>query len=243
MLLSPSPQYPFQQICADYFENEGHTYLTIVDIFSYWLNICHIPRAATSDSLIAELRRLLASYGVSEELSSDGGPQFTSNALQQFLKDWGVKFRLSSANYPQSNGRAELAVKTAKRIIQENTTHGTLNNDKVIRALLQYRNTPLPHIGLSRAQILLHQQLREHVPSDPQYYRLHKQWLVAAKQRENALSHRNENLVAKHNLSAHELPPLNIGENVAIHDPHIRGKKRWVRTGTVIEVQYWKNVV
>ena len=131
---------------------------------------------------------MFSSYGVSEQLCTDGGPQFTSRAFQQFLKDWRVKHRLFSAGYPQSNGRAEFAVKSAKRIIQENTANGTLDNDKKTQEILQYRNTPLLCIGLSPIQILLHRQLRDHVPNHPSNYHLHKQWVISAKQREDLLS-------------------------------------------------------
>ena len=37
--LSPPPQWPFQQICIDYFEISGHTYLSCVDRFSGWLSL------------------------------------------------------------------------------------------------------------------------------------------------------------------------------------------------------------
>jgi len=53
------------------------------------------------------------------------------------------------AEYPQSNGRAELAMKTAKRNILEKTTRGSLNSDKAACVLLQYRNTPIQSFGLS----------------------------------------------------------------------------------------------
>ena len=54
-------------------------------------------------------------------------------------EDWAVKHRLSSAAYPQSNGQAELAVKSAKRIISGNTgAQGSLDNDCAARAILQY---------------------------------------------------------------------------------------------------------
>ena len=75
---------------------------------------------------------LFTNYGVPEEFSSDGGPQLTANKFQQFLSDWGVKHRLSSEEYPQSNDRAELGVKAAKRILLENVSpHGTIDNNKV----------------------------------------------------------------------------------------------------------------
>ena len=84
--LSPSPDWPFQQICADYFELNGHAYLSIVDRYSGWLNIYHFqPGKSTSMTLIETLRSLFIAYGVPEELSSDGGPQFTATALTNFL--------------------------------------------------------------------------------------------------------------------------------------------------------------
>ena len=61
-------------------------------------------------------------YGVPEEFSSDGGPQFTSTSFQNFLKKWAVQHQLSSVGYPQFSGRDEAAVKTAKHIIQDNTS-------------------------------------------------------------------------------------------------------------------------
>ena len=49
-----------------------------------------------------------------------------------FLESWGVNHCLSSADYPQSNGRAELGFKESKRIIIDSTSHnGSLNNASV----------------------------------------------------------------------------------------------------------------
>ena len=41
LILTPSPDYPFQQVCADYFSIVQHSYLSIVDRFSGWLCIYH----------------------------------------------------------------------------------------------------------------------------------------------------------------------------------------------------------
>ena len=201
LILTPAPEWPFQQICADYFENDGSSYLAVVDRFSHWLNIYHLPSNTTTTSLITHLRSLFTSYGVPEEIASDGGPQFTSSEFKSFLKTWDIHHRLSSAEYPQSNGRAELAVKTAKRIILENTTRGSLNSDKAAHALLQYRNTPIQSFGLSPAQLLFHRQLRDHLSSIPTHYQLHRKWLISAKKREQLSSIQNEaSLRNKHEI-------------------------------------------
>ena len=204
--MSPPPLYPFQQICMDYFEIGHHSYLSCVDRFSGWITVYHFPQKATSLKLISKCRNLFAAYGVSEEISTDGGPQFTSSEFQKFLHDWGVQHRRSSANYPQSNGRAELGVKSAKRIIQNNTQpNGSLNNNNAARAILQYRNTPLPELGLSPAQLLLHRQLRDCIPSHPKHYQLHEEWIISAEQRERMYASRNKSLQTTYN--AHTRDP------------------------------------
>ena len=72
--------------------------------------------------------------GIPEILSSDGGTEFTAAEMQEFLTRWKVQHRLSSAHYPQSNGRAEVAVKSAKRLLRNNCTPtGHLNTDAYIR--------------------------------------------------------------------------------------------------------------
>ena len=85
-----------------------------------------------------------------------------------FLKQWAIYWRKSSANFPQSNGRAELAVKTCKRLLRSNTgPDGSLDTSMVARALLQYRNTPIAGIGMSPAYMLFGRQLRDALPSSP----------------------------------------------------------------------------
>ena len=67
--------------------------------------------------------------------------QFASHTTQQILRNWGVKWHVPSAYYPQSNGRAKLAVKRAKPFLRENISQsGGLNTDSTARALLQYCN-------------------------------------------------------------------------------------------------------
>ena len=169
--LTPTPQWPFQQICADYFDIASHSYLSIVDRFSGWICIYYFrPGQATAKHLITILRDLFTAYGSPEELCSDGGPQFVATTIKEFLKAWGVHHHISSVAYPQSNGRAELGVKAARCIVLDNTLpDGSLDNDKAGREILQYRNTPRNDIHLSPAQILLHRQLRDHLPIHPEH--------------------------------------------------------------------------
>ena len=85
LMATQSPDWPFQLICADYFELNNHSYLAIVDKFSGWLNSYHFkPGCSTNNILISTCRSLFIAYGAPEEISTDGGPQFMCNEFQNF---------------------------------------------------------------------------------------------------------------------------------------------------------------
>ena len=73
---------------------------------------------------------------------------------------------LSAAHYALSNKRAEAAVKTAKRLLCNNTERGGMIDTKgVAKALLQYRHTPVLGIWNSPAQMLLGRTLKDALPT------------------------------------------------------------------------------
>ena len=64
------PLYPLQCVCADFFHYKGCNYLVIVDRYSNWPIV---ERAAnSSQGLIDCLRRTFVTFGIPDELSSDG---------------------------------------------------------------------------------------------------------------------------------------------------------------------------
>ena len=68
--------------------------------------------------------------------------------------------RLSSVAYPHSNTRAEIGVKSAKRMIMENTgPQGDVDIPAFQRAMLTYRNTPTPLDNRSPAEIVFGRQI------------------------------------------------------------------------------------
>ena len=155
---SASPSTPFEQIVADYFELRGKHYLVTADRLSGWATVTRAqPGTANSGSkgLIAALRLLFTDKGVPEEIASDGGREFVATETKDFLKKWGVNHRVSSAYFAQSNGRAEAAVKTVKRLLQDATSPcGSLDTDAFMVAMMAHRNTPDQESGLSPAQVL-----------------------------------------------------------------------------------------
>ena len=223
---------------ADYFTLQGFSYLVYADRYTGWVTVSKAPATgSTASSLIHELRTAFSLYGVPAELSTDGGPQFAAHSTQQFLQNWGVIWRVSSAYYPQSNGRAELAVKTAKRLLRENlSSSGDLNTDSAARALLQYRNTPLQDLNVSPAQLLYGRQLRDHMPSFAEALKIRPQWIQLAEDRERALAKRHLRSMESYNRNTRNLADLKVGDHVLVQNQTGVHPTRWDKTGQVMEV-------
>ena len=68
----------------------------------------------TVTHMIAGLTELFSRTVIPDVLWLDRGPQFTAKAFQEFAREWGFQQLMSLPHYPQSNGKAEAAVKSMK---------------------------------------------------------------------------------------------------------------------------------
>ena len=154
------------------------------------------------------------------------------------MKDYGVHHRLSSVAFARSNGRAEVGVKTVKRLLMENTgPNGDLNNDSFQRAMLQYRNTPDRDTRLSPAMCVFGRHIRDFIPVLPHKYRPKGIWSNTLASREEAL--RKRHMRTQERLSEHtrRLPPLRVGDYVRVQNQIGPYPLKWDRTGIVVEVR------
>ena len=131
----PTADFPFQYICSDYMSLNGIHYLVTVDRLTGWPDVRRAANSMSGSSgLISLLREFFTTFGIAEELASDGGSEYMSYEVQSFLKKYGVRHRVSSVGNPHSNQRAEVGVKSMKRLLRGNTGPlGNLNNDEFAR--------------------------------------------------------------------------------------------------------------
>ena len=82
------PKVPFEMICADVFNLHVKHYLVIGDRLSGWTEVVQV-RPGTHNSgakgLCQTFRQIFATFGVPEEISSDGGPEFIAKETDDFF--------------------------------------------------------------------------------------------------------------------------------------------------------------
>ena len=236
------PSSPFEQIFADFFDFGGQHYLVAGDRLSGFTEVFSTPSGtsnAGSRGLIKCLRKWFGTFGVPRQLSSDGGPEFVSDLTSKFLQSWGVAHRVSAAYNAPSNGRAEVAVKSVKRLMLSNVgPSGTLDNDKFLRAILQFRNTPDPDCGISPAEIVFGRTLRDNLIFTDYVKRdtYSKRWQQAWAAKEEALRARFIRTSESINQHARSLSPLQAGDKCFVQNQAGNFARKWHNTGTIMEV-------
>lgn len=235
------PTRPFEAIAADFGVLSGTGYFIVVDRFSGWPHV--VTTKSGAQGFISAIIAYFSTFGVPREITTDGGPEFVAKESEDLLRRWGVRHRVSSAYHPQSNGRAEAAVKSMKRLLTSHTgTNGNMDTEAVAAGLLQYRNTPDPETGMSPAQIGFGHNIPDLLPVCPRTpvfdnTSVHPVWRETWKNQENALRLRFFKQVNNLDQRTRQMPPLDVGDKVLVQNQTGPHEKRWDRTGTVVEAK------
>lgn len=228
----PTPSYPFQYVVMDYLSLAGHNYLIIGERFSGWLSISETGQGHfDGKTLVKKMREWCEHFNIPEEVATDGGPQMTSTIFQESLQAWDVKHRLSSSYYAHSNCRAELAVKTGKRLLRNNIgPDGSIDNDRFMRAIMQFCNTPMQDCRQSPAQIVYDRQLRDYLPAIHNKLEPLKDWSVTMEHKERLLAKRRETDGKRWSQGSKEMCELKVGMPVAIQNQTGNNPTKWDKT-------------
>ena len=213
------PSLPWEKVGQDIFSLHGHSYLVTVDYYSDYFELDFLEDT-TANTVIEKTKAHFARHGIAD-ICSDNGPQFTSQEFANFAAAWEFTHSTSSPLHSQSNGKAESAVKIAKRLVKKCKRDGS----DLQKALLDWRNTPDKQ-GFSPVQKLMSRRTRTTLPTAqgqllPSVIRGVPEMIKKRKQ------------VAKfyYDRSAKELPELEYGDSVRLQ-PDRQGLP-W-KTGTCI---------
>ncbi|CAI5639180.1 unnamed protein product [Oreochromis niloticus] len=124
-----------------------------------WIEI-DLLRDLTTAAVISKLKRHFSVHGTPHTLLTDNGRQYTSQQFIDFAKQWDFTHLTSSPEFPQSNGLAERAVRSAKQLMEKSHRDGT----DVFLDLLNLRNIPRDTQLGSPAERLMSRQTRAGIP-------------------------------------------------------------------------------
>ncbi|XP_031564138.1 uncharacterized protein K02A2.6-like [Actinia tenebrosa] len=210
------PGLPWQVVGTDIVKYGGYSYLLVTDFYSKCFEIKSL-RQITATCVINNLKKIFARFGIPAEVVSDNGSQYSNTGnlfnstheFKRFAEEWGFRHTTSSPEYPHSNGAAERAVQTAKRILKK----AEADKKDPFEGLLKYRNTPFDDIGVPPAQLLMSRRTHTTLPT---HRRLLVPRAVEPGHVQKALKQRQDVSKANYDKRSRDLPPLQAGEKVRI---------------------------
>lgn len=206
MLTHPTPKLPWERIALDIFSVGTADYLVTVDYFSdYWeLDKLHSTGAET---VVKHCKRHFATHGIPETVDSDKGTQLDCREFKSFAKEWEFTHCTSSPYYHQSNGKAESAVKIAKKIVKRTMQE----KSDLDLAILEWRNTPSQGMQSSPVQRLMSRRTKSMLPISPT--------LLCPKVEigvEHKINERKQKYKRHYDRAARPLPQLEWGQDVRV---------------------------
>ena len=139
LMTTPLPDRAWSHL--DICEPKGKKYLVVINYYSRNLEIAHLTMT-TSRAMILQFKDMFARWRLCDKITTNNGPQFSSDEFRQFINDYTFQHVTSSPGFPQSNGQAERAVQIAKKILVQ---------DDPSLGLMTYRATPVAATGRSPA--------------------------------------------------------------------------------------------
>lgn len=156
----PWPHEPWARLNMDFLGPfRGKYYLVIVDAHSKWIEVAKVGSTSAS-SVIGCLRRLFARFGLPKRIVTDNGPPFSSAEFETYLQGNGIRHSAVAPYHPASNGAAENAVRTIKRVLKKAVLEGTNDDTALCKFLFMYRNSAHSTTGREPAVAMFGRRLR-----------------------------------------------------------------------------------
>ena len=152
------PQRRFDHIHVDLVgplpPSDGFTHLlTVVDRFSRWPEAVPIKDTTSAGCAQALVFHWIARFGIPSDMSSDRGPQFTSQLWTAIAQLLGTRLHHTTAYHPQSNGLVERFHRHLKSALRARLV-GPNWTQELPWVLLGIRTAPKEDFGCSAAEMV-----------------------------------------------------------------------------------------
>lgn len=140
---TPMPQYPGEIVHMDIFVfNQTTLFLSSIDKFSKFMKVKSIKSRSIAH-IQGPLLDLLYDWDIPAMLVMDNEKSFTSEVIEQQIKNLGVKIFKTPVHHSETNGQIERAHSTIREIIRcsRNTSPNLPLNDLIQLAVHKYNNT------------------------------------------------------------------------------------------------------
>ena len=216
MLSHEIPHGPWKFISQDLFKQGGRWYAVTVDHYSDWFEVDLLNEDITAAHVISVTKAHFARYGVPDKFLSDNGPQYVSQEFVNFAKAYDFQLITRSPYYARGTGKAEAAVKEAKKMLKKSD---------LLTGLLEHRNTPPQGMTFCPAQRFLCRRTKSSLPVSESLLRQSVPPVTVV--RDEHLDRRAKAKAHYDKTASKELAPLIPGQYVySIPNDHHRGE-RW----------------
>lgn len=207
------PDGPWQDLAIDFKDLPDGSYLcVVVDYFSRYIEVA-ILKSITSKSTCDFLDEIFARHGFPYSITSDQGPQFTSQEFAEYCTENGICHYTTFAYWPQANGEVERQNRSLQKIIQIAQLQKSNWRKELLNYLLMYRSTAHSVTGKSPAELLFSRNIRDKLPT--------------LKEREGRVEVRDRDALNKaKSFKPNSIPfkDINVGDEVLLKRPFKKQK-------------------
>ncbi len=200
------PDRPWSRVSSDVFTLNSKEFVLLTDSYSDFIEVGEL-KGTTAVSIINFHKEQFSRHGIPEVVVTDNGPQYACREFTEFSREWEFKHVRSSPRHAKSNGKAESAVKVAKKIFKK----AYRDNKDPWMALIDQRNTPTQGVNSNPVQRLMSRRTGTLLPMSTNL--LYPRVEEGVKEK---LKAKGQKAKSYYDRGSKSLPELEIGQEVRV---------------------------